>query len=64
VTDENSFIKIARLRQQAILIRQAAGIRTNGGHGEDRLLLQIAERIEARADELERTLVSPQGRAC
>jgi len=52
------------MRQQAILIRQAAGIRTNGGHGEDRLLLQIAERIEAKANELERAPVSPQGRAC
>jgi len=64
VTDEAFIIKIARLRQQAILIRQAAGIRTNGGHGEDRLLLQIAEQIEAEANELERTLASPHGRAC
>jgi len=64
VTDEAFFVKIARLRQQAILIRQAAGIRTNGGHGEDRLLLKIAERIEAEADELECMPVSPQGRAC
>lgn len=64
MTDEAFIIKIARLRQQAILIRQAAGIRTNGGHGEDRLLLQIAEQIEAEANELERTLASPHGRAC
>jgi hypothetical protein len=61
----------AELRKQAQACRQAARVATTGGHLDSRLLVKLADRLELDANELEatqrdieRTLVSPQGRAC
>jgi len=42
------------LRAKAELIRRAATAPTTGGEKTDRLLLEIAARLEREADELER----------
>lgn len=45
--------KAERLRQRAVMCRGIAAIRTNGGHETDRLLREIAERLEREADQIE-----------
>jgi hypothetical protein len=45
--------KAATLRHKAALCRQAASHKTNGGHLEDRLLIEIAEHLERQAAALE-----------
>jgi hypothetical protein len=42
-----------RLRSQAALMRRASSVPTSGGHGENRLLLAAAHRLERQADELD-----------
>lgn len=44
--------KAAKLREQAALARQSARIPTLVGHGENKLLLRLAERLEREADAL------------
>jgi hypothetical protein len=44
----------AVLRSQAALLRHAAALPTRDGHPSNRLLLNIAERLEREADDLER----------
>ena len=46
-------IMAATLRAKAVLCRRAATHSTNGGHLEDKLLLQIAEHLEKQAAALE-----------
>ncbi len=45
--------KAETLRHKAVLCRQAAAHKTNGGHLEDRLLLDIAEHLDRQAEALE-----------
>jgi len=42
------------LRAKAALLRRAAAMPTSGGHGTDRLLIDLAGQLEREADELER----------
>ena len=44
---------VSHLRQEANLCRRLAGIRTAGGHHEDRVLLDLADELERKAEELE-----------
>jgi hypothetical protein len=53
VTNENL---VRQLRARAAFCRRAAAIPTNGGHATDRLLLDLAERLERDAAEIEATL--------
>jgi hypothetical protein len=45
-------VREKQLRERAAVCRIAAGLPTTGGHETDRLLFQIAEQLEAEADEL------------
>ena len=45
--------RIADLRQRADFCRRAAGVPTEGGRYEDRVLLIVADRLEREAAELE-----------
>lgn len=45
--------KALTLRRKAEICRQAAAVKTNGGHLEDVLLLDIAEHLERQAAALE-----------
>jgi hypothetical protein len=42
------------LRKKAALCRKAANVRTIGDGGTDRLLTEMAERLESQAEEIER----------
>jgi len=45
--------KAEKLREHAGRLRFTASISTNGGHGEDRFLVRLADRLERDAAELE-----------
>lgn len=42
-----------RLRERAVMCRGIAAIRTNGGHETDKLLRDMADRLNREADEIE-----------
>jgi hypothetical protein len=45
--------KAAQLKQKAALYRRAASIPTEGSHRTDRLLIELAEKLEREAEALE-----------
>jgi hypothetical protein len=53
VFDGNVVLHIQRLRARARMCRGVAAMPTNGGHATDRMLRDIADRLEREADELE-----------
>jgi hypothetical protein len=52
-TGHERAVASAQLRARAVVCRAAARIPTDGGHETDRLLREIAGRLEREADELE-----------
>jgi hypothetical protein len=47
--------QVDHLRERASLYRQIANVPTEGGHHEDRILLDVANQLERKAEELEET---------
>jgi hypothetical protein len=47
--------KAAQLRQKAALYRRAANVPTEGSHHTDRLLFELADKLERKAEALENT---------
>jgi uncharacterized coiled-coil DUF342 family protein len=46
--------KSDELRRQAEMIRQAAEVRTTGGHSTNKLLRHVARKLESKAEKIER----------
>jgi len=57
---ERRLEKAKLLREQARLARESARVPTAGGHGENWLLLKLAERLEREADALTQPNTSVQ----
>ena len=45
--------KAAELHRQAELLREAASMRTTGGHGTNKLLRDVADRLTRKAAKIE-----------